>query len=500
MTSIPIDRVVAESHRALKMGDTVRAMGLIRELSRQASHDPRTRLLQGMSALMFGQAEQAVRLLEQVAFELPEDDQRKAGIHLARARMAGGDAAGALATIEPFASADGASGFVVATKAEALVAAGRPDEADSLLNGFAKDDSDAHHLAIARARLAFATPVNDASLPARESAAIAALEAHHERVGVPGAVLSELLLCLGELLARRGEDIRAAHLFKRSAGLNPVRADVRPYAQTIASMLQSWNATTLGRAPRVKTGPASESERPLFVVGMPGGGAELAARLLALSPAAGLCGDADALGGAIMKGRAGSSDGAQPVVIDPSKLTGKQLETAAEAYLGRTDPGDAGVTRVIDANPLNLHELGVAAMMLPRARVVVVRRAAFDACFGCLLRHRNPRLLFAHDPRTLAVFAGGMRRLEEHWLGLFRSDRLSLAAHEVDYADLLAGGEAVGSLFAFAGLNAPGEDEIRGVLADHTRWTANGTGLDTRFTQGMPELASAVAQSDIGRA
>ena len=69
MPSVPIDRVIEEVRRALKRGDIVRTVGMVRELVRQARQDPRTRHLQAITALEFGQARDAVALLETLIFD-----------------------------------------------------------------------------------------------------------------------------------------------------------------------------------------------------------------------------------------------------------------------------------------------------------------------------------------------------------------------------------------------------------------------------------------------
>ncbi|MBZ0172904.1 MAG: hypothetical protein K8E66_11025, partial [Phycisphaerales bacterium] len=297
MPSVPIEEVVTQCHRILRRGDTVRAAGMARELSRQAPNDPRSRLLQGIIALLFGQTEHAIRLLEQATFELTGDDQRLATMHLARARVLAHDVSGALATIDPIADEQAAPGLAIATKAQALVHAGRLDEAQAILDASDTPDSDAYHVAIARGRLALATPADDPALAGREASAIDALGTQSERVGVPASALMELLLGLGELNARRGKDTDAVHLFKRSAGLNPVQIDPRPYAKSIMGLIMSWNDKTIARARRIEDGPASETQRPVFIVGMPGGGPELAAGLLASHPAASAMGNPEALTG-----------------------------------------------------------------------------------------------------------------------------------------------------------------------------------------------------------
>ncbi|USN98742.1 MAG: sulfotransferase [Phycisphaeraceae bacterium] len=496
MPALSVEEVVNMCLRAVRRGDTIRAVGMVRDLVRQAPNDPRSRMLQGVLSLWFSQPEHAIRLLEQVTFELTGDEQRQAAMHLARARIAAGDAGGALATIDPIAGEQDPPGKAVALRAAALIHAGRLDDAQACLDAARIDEKDAYHTAIARGRLALATGAEDPALADRTSVAIEALTSQNERVGVPAASLMELLIVLGELHARRGDDQAAAHLFKRSASLNPTRVDPRPYAQSVMQLLASWNPKSVGRAAKLADGPAAETERPLFIVGMPGGGPELAAALLTAHPAVAGVHDVEALSSAIARATTNSGE-ASPMIADPAKLTGKQLRDAADRYLERTDPYNEAITRVVDADPLNLHVLGVVAQMLPKARVVVVRRDPFDACFGCVLEHTNPRLVYASDPRTLAVFAGAIRRLEEHWISLFAGEHLPLRARVVGYADLLSG-DATKGLFEFAGLDPLADDVAGRVLSEHTRWTAHGMGLRGRFERLLPELAAVVDQAEIG--
>jgi Flp pilus assembly protein TadD len=494
MTSVPIEQVVAECHRTLRRGDSARAVSMVRELARQAPGDPRSRLLQAMTSIVFGKGAEAASMLSGVIDGLPEEDRRLGEISLARAETLAGNYEAALAWVDPIASENPAPGGAVAAKAETLIAAGRLDDAEAWLDSASVAEGEGHEPAIARGRLALATPAGAEALGRREEAAIGALAAERERVGVPAAPLSDVMLLLGELRARRGEDTEAAKLFKRSAGLNPSRADPRPYAQTVMKVITAWGEKGVARAQRSKEGEAAETERPVFVVGMPGGGPELAGRLLRACPGAVGTPDIEALMSSVMR----SVEGGQAVAPDPAKLTGKQVAASASAYLDVTAPADPSATRVIDDFPLNLHVLGVVAQLFPRARVVLVRREDFDACMACMLRHRNPRLLYAHDPRSLAVFAGGLRRLEDHWMGVFAGERLGLRTLELEYA-ALATGAAAGELFEFAGLEPPGDEAVERELSEHGRWTGHGTGLSERFGALLPEVSGAVEQAEIGR-
>jgi len=502
VTRVPIDEVVSQIKKGLRRGDTVRSVPMIRQFVQQAGMDPRARLLQGMLAIEFDQAGEAIKLLEPLTFELMGDDQRLATVLLARARLMSGDAEGALLTIEPVCEVDDAPGTALGVKAEALTEVGRLDEAAGVLDAAPGDIAESHGVALARARLAFATAPDDPELAAREDAAIAALDAEREHVGTPGAALAEVCLALAELNARRGEDAAAGALFKRSCGLNPTQVDARPYAQTVMKLVKSWDGPALSKAQRNQHEPGASTERPIFIVGMPGGGPELAGALLGLHGDVRLNGQPEALTQTVARHLVAKGHQGHPIVFDPPRLSGKALAGAAEWYLQRTDPDDEQPARTVDAFPLNLHVLGVVAQVFPRSRVVFVRRDPFDACLACTTRHRDPRLLYANDPRSVAVFAGGLRRLEDLWSGVFSSDALGMKTLTLDYADL-AGGEQGGiaaarSLFEFAGLEAPSDDELRGVIASHTRWTVHGTGLEARFGGRMPELVEAVKQAEIG--
>ena len=356
VTSVPIDRVLEEVRRTLRRGDLVKSVGMVRELARQAGQDPRSRHLQAKLAIEFGQSREAVGMLETLVFEMTGDDLRDATIDLANARALQGDVEGGLTTIRPELEAEGetpAAAIAAAARLHAL--AGDDIAAFTLLDEASPADNEAHHIASARAAIALATRADHEDLAAREQAAIDALTAESERVGVPAAALMKILLDLGELLARKGEDAAAARAWKRSASLSPYKIDPRSYGQAVGGLLKSWGDANLSRARTNESGDAATSHRPLFVVGMPGGGVRFAADLLAASPEAHRSPDPEALTAAIGRHLAPANAGGQPVVPDPTKLSGKQLAGAAEHYLMRIARNDealddkAQTTRTIDA-------------------------------------------------------------------------------------------------------------------------------------------------------
>ncbi len=496
MTQLPLEQVVDHIKKLLRRGDVARAAPILGDIVRQAGPAPLTRMMQGMLAAEFGQYEQSIALLEQVSFELIGDDQRDATIALARARTLAGDPDGALITIEPVCETDDAPGSAHRVKAQALVAAGRNDDAAAHLKSVPEGTAEPHEIALAWAALALEADRGD---PIHETA-IAHLSTERERVGVPAAALADICLAYGELHARAGDDAPAASLFKRSLSLNPTKVDPRPYAQTVMKIINGWSDKAVSRAQRLDTENADP--RPVFVVGTPGGGPELVAALLAAHTDVHVADHPEALTAMVGRHLVGKP-GVEPIIDDPSKPGTAQLRAAAEGYLERIhapEQSDTGPARIVDAYPLNLHILGLVAQFFPGARVIVARRDPFDACFGCMMKHRDARMIYANNPQATAVFAGGLRRLEDHWLSIFAGEHLPLQHLDIAYEDLSSDPSAPGRLFEFLGLTAPDTAETDRIRERHLRWTGHQTGLQDRFGKRMPELTDAVTQGEIGRA
>ena len=493
MTSVPIDRVIEEVYRSLRKGDIVRTVGMVKELARQARQDPRSRLLQAKTAIEFGQAAEAVKLLETLVFELTGEQLSSATIDLARAQMMAGDLESAHTTIRPEIEAETPAPAAIAVAAQIQFQMGNEAEALSLLDNASPDEKHAYEIARARGYVALDTGADNPDLANREQAAIETLKAETQRVGVPACALMPMLIDLGELLARRGEDEQAARAWKRSAGLNPNRIDPRTYAKSVADLAGSWNDKAVSRARTAESGPGGDTERPVFIVGLPGGSASLAAAVLSAHPDIVIAGDREALTAAVGRHLAPASAEGQPIVPDPAKLTGKQLASAAEVYLSRTASGAETASRVVDPFELNLHTLGVIPQLFPKATVIFIKRDPFDACLASMLAHRDPRLLYVHDPRALAVFAGGLRRLVDLWEGIFSGDDLPLRHTTIDHDALISDPAARKALFEEIGMEAPDDSALEAAVKVATRNTPCQSGLGARFASNLTQLAEAAA-------
>lgn len=127
-------------------------------------------------------------------------------------------------------------------------------------------------------------------------------------------------------------------------------------------------------------------------------------------------------------------------------LTTTQWRVLGQRYLARTRRWRKQRPRFTDKHPGNWLNVGAILAMLPKARVVVVRRDRLENCLGCyryMVTHD-----YTHDFADLAAAWNDFDRAVRHWQGLY-PNRVYLQQYE----DLVADPEThIRRLLAFCDL------------------------------------------------
>ena len=186
----------------------------------------------------------------------------------------------------------------------------------------------------------------------------------------------------------------------------------------------------------------SLDERPVFVVGMPRSGTTLTEQIIAMHSQAHGCGELPDL----------------PLLVKtlgndwPGNAAGigrSFLEERAARYLeaaSRQAPDTA--RRLVDKSPLNYFNLGLAAMLFPRARVIWCRRDPRDIALSIYSENFALDARFATDLEAIAHSIALQTRLMRHW-----QSALPLPIHELQYEALVESPESQArALVAFLGL------------------------------------------------
>jgi tetratricopeptide (TPR) repeat protein len=169
--------------------------------------------------------------------------------------------------------------------------------------------------------------------------------------------------------------------------------------------------------------PASDSSKPVFVVGMPRSGTSLVEQIIASHPDAKGAGELGFWSNEIQE---------RETVTRRGLLDESVRKTLAGDYLRALVARSGDALRIVD-KALNSDHLGVIHSVFPNARFIYVQRDPIDTCLSCYFQKFSTDLEFAMDLSDLAHYYREHRRLMEHWRAVLPQG----AILDVPYAELV---------------------------------------------------------------
>jgi hypothetical protein len=118
-------------------------------------------------------------------------------------------------------------------------------------------------------------------------------------------------------------------------------------------------------------------------------------------------------------------------------MTAASASSLADDYLADLSRRAPEAWRVVDKMPANALRLGLAALLLPGARVVHCRRDPRDTCLSCYFNVFAQGQSFTYDLRHLGLVYRQYARVMAHWAEVLPIPILSL-----DYEALIEDTEA----------------------------------------------------------
>ncbi len=214
----------------------------------------------------------------------------------------------------------------------------------------------------------------------------------------------------------------ANELTKRHAGrYDPARLTAlvdRISTRIDARFVQAANALT-----------PSNSERPVFIIGMPRSGTSLTEQILASHPSVFGAGEVRFWDKAFDALEKAAEQGESPAGC---------LAELTEGYLRRIGRGAGEALRITDKMPANFLYAGLIHAVFPRARFIHMQRNPLDTCLSVYFQNFFNVSPYANDLADLAHYYGEYQRIMGHWRTVLPPGSLM----EVPYEGLVADTEA----------------------------------------------------------
>ncbi|MEO6225422.1 MAG: sulfotransferase [Sphingomicrobium sp.] len=148
---------------------------------------------------------------------------------------------------------------------------------------------------------------------------------------------------------------------------------------------------------RAKFGNASSA--PIFVLGMPRSGSTLVEQILASHPAVASVGEPNSLG--LLSSSLGQG---QNFLDKVASLKSRQAFELARKYLNEVPRARTQAPRFVDKQPLNWLWTGLIHLILPKARIIDVRRHPLDCCWSNFRQNFAVGVPFIYDMHELGRY------------------------------------------------------------------------------------------------
>jgi tetratricopeptide (TPR) repeat protein len=175
--------------------------------------------------------------------------------------------------------------------------------------------------------------------------------------------------------------------------------------------------------------PGFDSDRPIFILGLPRSGTTLVDRIVSSHSQVESLGEHTSLALAVMK-RAGRAKGKVALIEQSAQIDFAEL---GRGYCQAIDGFGSPAPRLVDKTPQNFLYLGLIRLALPRAKIIHLRRQPMDICYAIYKTLFRAGYPFSYSLQEVGRYYLAYHRLMEHWRAV-----LPGAFLDVDYEAVVA--------------------------------------------------------------
>ncbi|TMJ39215.1 MAG: sulfotransferase [Alphaproteobacteria bacterium] len=248
---------------------------------------------------------------------------------------------------------------------------------------------------------------------------------------LPRRALNALHNGAGKIREQNGDYSGAFAHFEEANAADAARFDIARYRTWVDALMGAFSPEFFARRRVI----GSNSDIPVFVVGMPRSGTTLAEQIIAHHREAAGAGELDRIWKIGRAMRYHDDVGKFIAAIDAKSPV--ELAALGDKYVNLLKfIGGGQARRIVDKLPHNFEMLGLIALLFPYARIVHMRRNAIDTCLSCFQNRLNEMHGYSRNLETLGLYYREYSRLMDHWRRV-----LPIKFIDVDYEALTADSE-----------------------------------------------------------
>jgi tetratricopeptide (TPR) repeat protein len=244
-----------------------------------------------------------------------------------------------------------------------------------------------------------------------------------------GPAGAALYFTAADLLDHAGKYDDAFACAAKGNALRLSRYEPAAQAKLMEEFIRYFTRQRMGSLARARC----QSDKVVFIVGMPRSGTSLVEQILASHPAIHGAGELDLIERVFLGtlGMLRAEVAEYPRCLD--RLTTEQADGMAGVYIGALTGLAPQAQRITNKTPLNFLQLGLISLLFPNAKVIHCRRNPMDTCLSCYMTHFNTGHEFARNLAHLGHFYRQYERLMMHW-----KRTLDVAILDVVYEETVA--------------------------------------------------------------
>ncbi len=192
----------------------------------------------------------------------------------------------------------------------------------------------------------------------------------------------------------------------------------------------------------------SDSNLPIFIIGMPRSGTSLVEQILTSHPIIHGAGELPLILEVAESQKPFDANKAQSHASQFQDLSQQRVEQIAAQCLKDLSDINPLAAHIIDKMPGNFFRLGIIGLLFPQARIIHCKRDPIDTCLSCYQQNFKEGLVFTNDLEDLAHAYRDYLRLMDHWHQVLPEHLL-----DVEYESLITEPEnQIQKLLSFCGV------------------------------------------------